>query len=370
MNTRLFRLMTMVLAFALVFTLGAVAGGNQEQEASPEAEQEQETAEQSGESTQDDGEAAADDAADAESESVEEGEAVAVVNGEPITSERFESAVERNELQMRRQAQGQPIPEGQLNSMKSNVLEGMINEELLYQTAQDQDLTVDQGTVEEEIQQYKSQYGEDGFARALENAGMSEGEFRSEVERSLTIQQLIEQEVSSQIEVTEGEQRDFYDNNPDMFEQPESITASHILISTQEAEDDTAKEEARQRAEELKAQLDDGADFAQLAQEHSEGPSASRGGSLGQFSRGQMVPAFEEAAFAMEPGEISDVVETRFGYHIIKVEEKSEGGTTPYEEIKSQIGQYLEQQKQQEAVQSYLDELKADADIERNVDFG
>jgi len=261
--------MAIVLAFALVFTFGAVAGGNQEQEASPEAEQE--AAEESGQAGQDNAESPDTESTESSaSGAVEEGEAVAVVNGEPISSERFETAVERNELQLRRQAQGQPIPEAQLNSMKSNVLEGMINEELLYQTAEDQDLTAGQETVEQEIQQYKSQYGEDGFTRALENAGMSEQEFRAEVERSLTIQQLIEQEVGSQIEVTESEQREFYNNNPDMFAQPENITASHILISTQEAEDEAAKEEARRRAEELKVQLDDGADFAELAQKHSE----------------------------------------------------------------------------------------------------
>jgi peptidyl-prolyl cis-trans isomerase C len=355
----------MILALGLAVTVAATAGGGQEQE---EQDTQQETEQdERGDSTggqadgqQSDGGGAVD----------VDGEPVAVVNGVALSNQRFNDAVQRNELQMRRQSRGQPVSETQLNDMKANILEGMINEEVLYQHAEEQGVAVSDSEVDERIEQYRSQYGEDGFADALSRAGMTEEELRREIRRSLTIQQLLEEEVTGDIEVTESEQREFYDENTNMFAQPESVTASHILISTQEAESEEARQEALERAEELKTQLEEGADFAELAREHSEGPSASRGGSLGQFSRGQMVPPFEEAAFALEPGEISDVVETRFGYHIIKVDEKNDGGTTPYEEVKGQIGQYLEQQRQQEAVQSYIDELKADADIERNVSFG
>jgi peptidyl-prolyl cis-trans isomerase C len=256
--------------------------------------------------------------------------------------------------------------------MKSNILEGMINEELLYQEAQERGISASESEVEQQIQQYKGQYGEEGFASALANAGMNEEQLRSEISRSLTIQNLLEEEVTSGIDVTDEEVRQFYEENTQMFEESQSVKASHILIDTRDAETEEAKEEARARAEDLLEELEGGADFAELAREYSEGPSAQNGGSLPQFSRGEMVPPFEEAAFALEPGEISDVVETRFGFHIIRVEEKTEGGATPYEEVEPQIAQYLEQQKQQEAVQAYLDELKEapENEIERNVEFG
>jgi peptidyl-prolyl cis-trans isomerase C len=368
MHSRLFRIVAMMLALGLAVTVAATAGGGQEQE-------QDDAQEQTGEAGQDqDGQDAGSgsDAAQAEGAGAVDvdGEPVAVVNGVELSNQRFNDAVQRNEVQMRRQSRGQPVTETQLNDMKANILEGMINEEVLYQQATDQDIAASDTEVDERIQQYRSQYGEDGFADALSRAGMTEEQLRREIRRSLTIQRLLEEEVTGGLEVTESEQREFYDENTNMFAQPESVTASHILISTQEAQTEEARQEARTRAEELKSQLDEGADFAELAREHSEGPSASRGGSLGEFSRGQMVPPFEEAAFALEAGEISDIVETRFGYHIIRVEEKSDGGTTPYEEVKGQIGQYLEQQKQQEAIQSYIDELKAEADIERNVSFG
>ncbi|MFO7782757.1 MAG: peptidylprolyl isomerase [Spirochaetia bacterium] len=376
MQSRLFRIVAMALALGLAVTVAATAGGNreesQEDQESQEQEQQQDQTDQSGgdqglpsgnaQPAQPDSEPAVDP----------DGEPVAVVNGTALSNERFNDAVARNELQMRRQSQGAPISDTQLNDMKANILEGMINEELLYQVAQEQDISASESEVEEQIQQYKGQYGEEGFASALANAGMNEDQLRSEISRSLTIQKLLEEEVTSGIDVTDEEVREFYEENTQMFEESQSVKASHILIDTREAETEEAKEEARARAEELLEELEDGADFAELAREHSEGPSAQNGGSLPQFSRGEMVPSFEEAAFALEAGEISDVVETRFGFHIIKVEEKSTGGTTPYEEVKPQIAQYLEQQRQQEAVQAYLDELKEapENEIERNVEFG
>jgi peptidyl-prolyl cis-trans isomerase C len=364
----------MALALGLAVTVAATAGGNQEEseEDQQSQEQQQDQADQAdGEQSQSSGNAqptqpGSEPAVDPD------GEPVAVVNGTALSNERFNDAVARNEMQMRRQSQGAPISETQLNDMKSNILEGMINEELLYQKAQERGISASESEVEQQIQQYKGQYGEEGFASALANAGMNEEQLRSEISRSLTIQNLLEEEVTSGIDVTDEEARQFYEENTQMFEESQSVKASHILIDTRDAETDEAKAEARGRAEDLLEQLEGGADFAELAREYSEGPSAQNGGSLPQFSRGEMVPPFEEAAFALEPGEISDVVETRFGFHIIRVEEKSEGGATPYEEVEPQIVQYLEQQKQQEAVQAYLDELKEapENEIERNVEFG
>ena len=106
------------------------------------------------------------------------------------------------------------------------------------------------------------------------------------------------------------------------------------------------------------------ANFALLAKERSEGPSATKGGDLGFFGHGQMVPPFEEAAFALQPGEISHIVETRFGFHIIKLEERHEGRTVPLEETSGQIRQYLKQQQLQATVAKLIEDLRAGAEIE------
>jgi peptidyl-prolyl cis-trans isomerase C len=111
--------------------------------------------------------------------------------------------------------------------------------------------------------------------------------------------------------------------------------------------------------------LKDGGDFAALAKEYSEGPSNTRGGDLGFFRRGQMVKPFEDAAFAMEPNQVSDIIETRFGYHLIKVYEKKPESVLAYAEVKDKLTQHLKQQKiDKEAVQ-YINQLKKDAKIEK-----
>ena len=107
-----------------------------------------------------------------------------------------------------------------------------------------------------------------------------------------------------------------------------------------------------------------GEDFAALAKENSEDGSASQGGDLGFFPRGRMVPAFDQAAFALKPGEISEVVTTEFGYHIIKLTEKKDGSTVPFEEVKPQVLEYLTNQKKQQRVDSFIDEAKKRAKIE------
>ena len=107
-----------------------------------------------------------------------------------------------------------------------------------------------------------------------------------------------------------------------------------------------------------------GEDFAALAKENSQDGSASQGGDLGFFPRGRMVPAFDQAAFALKPGEISEVVTTEFGYHIIKLTEKKVGSAVPFEEVKPQVLEYLSNQKKQQRVDSFIDEAKKRAKIE------
>ena len=124
------------------------------------------------------------------------------------------------------------------------------------------------------------------------------------------------------IDVTENDANNYYSGNPKEFETPEQVKASHILIASDTSDTSVdpndAKAKALAKAEQLLAQLKDGADFAELAKANSTCPSASKGGDLGFFSKGDMVAPFEEAAFALEPGQLSDIVETKFGYHIIK----------------------------------------------------
>lgn len=287
---------------------------------------------------------------------------VATVNGVEISKEDYEEAV--TQTQDRFAQQGQPVAEEELETFRADILDQLIAEELLYQEAQDQGLALEDGEVDSQIEQMRARFDNDeGWQQALETNGVTEEELRLQIERNGLIQQLIATAVPEPGEVTEEEVQTFYDENPQFFEQGEQIAARHILIDTRELASEADLEDARQRAEDVRQELLDGADFATLAQERSEGPSATRGGDLGTFGRGQMVPAFEEAAFALEEGEISEVVESQFGFHVIQVTEKMDSGLVPVDQVSQSIRQYLAQEKQAQALDDYIEQLRGEADV-------
>jgi peptidyl-prolyl cis-trans isomerase C len=294
-----------------------------------------------------------------------EEEIVATVNGEGIPQSRVDILMEQQKQQMAAQAGGK-MSEEQEKNLEQQVIDQLITEELLYQEAQERGVSISDSELNKEIDSLKSRYpDEESFKQALEQTGFNEESFRFYLERNLVIQKLLEQEVQTSQSITEEEMREFYNNNQDYFKTKEQVEARHILISTQGIENEEKQQEAYQRAQKIKEQLEQGANFAELAKEKSEGPSSSQGGNLGKFSRGQMVPAFEEAAFALDKGEISEVVETKFGFHIIQVTGKFDAGVQSFEEAKPNIRNYLQRIKQQEQYQTLIDKLREDATIER-----
>ncbi len=171
------------------------------------------------------------------------------------------------------------------------------------------------------------------------------------IRKALAIEQLIDQRVVAKVQVSPKEIRDYYDENKERYRQEESVTASHILVRT--------KEEAQRVLEELRR----GRDFEAVAKEKSIDSTASSGGVLGTFSRGQMLPAFEKVAFSLRVGEISEPVETQLGYHIIKVSEHTEPLQLRFEEVGTEIEQELLQQKRRALFQKMLKELEEKATI-------
>jgi parvulin-like peptidyl-prolyl isomerase len=174
---------------------------------------------------------------------------------------------------------------------------------------------------------------------------------------------MVQQYAVEDVEVTDEEISRTYNNNLDKFTQPESVRARHILIKADENATEEEKAAALEKIKTIRDQLAEGADFASLATQKSEGPSAGNGGDLGYFSADKMVPSFSNAAFALEPGEISGIVETRFGYHIIKLEDRREPWLPTLEQVKEQLKPQLEQQKAQYVFQEYVQDIQSKADI-------
>jgi peptidyl-prolyl cis-trans isomerase C len=185
------------------------------------------------------------------------------------------------------------------------------------------------------------------------------------MERGLLIHEVLSREVIQKVIITPQESKQYYDTHPDDFKQPEQVRASHILIKVDPKAEADEKAKARWEIEEVRKKLAKGGDFAALAKEVSQCPSKAQGGDLGFFERGQMVKPFEEAAFALKPGQTSGIVESEFGYHLIRVTERKPAGVLSYEKVREELEDHLKEAKTRSEVNRYMEGLRAQAKVER-----
>ena len=204
--------------------------------------------------------------------------------------------------------------------------------------------------------------------QVAEQQGVTVADIREQVSVGLTIEKYLEAVVADLATATDDEAKAEYDKiaaeNPNAFKKPETVQASHILVKVEKGADDATKAAARQKIDELRQKIVDGADFAEVAKENSDCPSGRRGGDLGSFGRGQMVKPFEEAAFTQPVGELGPVVETDFGFHIIKVTDRSEAGERTFDEMKDQIKTHLDSQRKDKAISEHIEAIRSGAKVE------
>jgi len=222
------------------------------------------------------------------------------------------------------------------------VLDYMISEKIVEMEAKAQNISVTKEEVDEKIAKAAEQYGGiEIFEQTITSYGYSMNAIREDIEKSLIIEKLI----GDRVEITEEEIKNYFEENKEFYYEDEEVKARHILVDTEE------------KALEVKSKLEAGEDFAKLASEYSTDESnKDSGGDLGFFPRGRMVKEFEDAAFSLEIGKISDPVKTEFGYHIIKVEEKKPAKEANFEEKKDEIRESLFDQKLPEVYDSWLSE--------------
>ena len=292
------------------------------------------------------------------------GDKIAMVNGVVITRGQYDREVSIQRERVTRQ--GRVVTDDQLPALRNQVLEGLIEREVLYQESQKAGIKISDQDVNDQLANIKKRYpDENEFNNALTNMGFTEDEVKNQIEHGLAIRELINKKITEKVVITDKESKTFYDENPKLFKQPEQVKASHILIKADANAGEAKKAEARKKIEEVQQKLKDGGDFSTLAKEYSEGPSNVKGGDLGYFNRGQMVKPFEDTAFAMKPNEVSDVVETRFGYHLIKVYDKKPEKVLAYAEVKDRLNQHLKNQKVEKQASEYVAGLKKNAKIEK-----
>jgi parvulin-like peptidyl-prolyl isomerase len=282
----------------------------------------------------------------------------ATVNGVEISRHRLQKSFEGYLDQRQINVAAIRSPDN-YKAMKKEVLDILIGQELLWQDAVDRQLITTEKEVNQALSSVQSEYSsEDSFQMKLENSGFTKAEFREDMKRRLSVQRLISSHISKEVLVTDKEVEKYFNSNKEMFVIPEQVHVRHILIKVNQDASDATREIARKHITDILAKIrDDGSNFAELAIQYSEDSSNEDGGDLGVSPRGRFVPAFEQVAFSLQLSEISSIVETPFGYHIIKLENRQDRTLPPIEVVRLQIGDYLMQPRIQQAVEKYTEKL-------------
>lgn len=301
-------------------------------------------------------------------------EEVAEVNGDSVTANELEQFAQTQQLVMQISQVDQSFAQllfssdpGQnlLKEYREVKLEELINQKLLSQAAQESDVEVTKEEKDEyfnqQVEQVKQQndLSQEEFEQVLQQQGISSMEEYKErfLENSnILVDKFLQSEVYSDINISKEEAKSYYENNKEEFEQSKRVDISHILVEDAET------------AEELKTKVENGKDFATVAENNSiDEQSASKGGRLGFIEKGQIIPEFEEAAFNLEVGEVSDVIQTQNGYHILTVNDIEKASQKSFEEVRDQIEETLKNNKSQEKYQEYVENLRDEANVEINL---
>jgi peptidyl-prolyl cis-trans isomerase C len=289
---------------------------------------------------------------------------IARVNDTDLLRQDLDREMKLVSLKLARQ--GRPVNDEQLKRYEGDIRETLVNRTLLLQQAQSMGIDVKESLVAKALDEFKAAFKDEAaYNKALDEMGFSEAMLKEQIKKGLTIKALVDQAVLKKVSVSDQQVRAYYDENPNLFRKPEQVKASHILVQVPQDADDAKQATALATIQGLKARIDNGENFATLAQQYSDCPSKAKGGDLGFFNRKQMVPPFSEAAFALEPGQTSDVVQTRFGYHLIRATEYQAEQTMAFNDVKDAISKRLRQEQEGKKIDAYLEKLKKHADIQR-----
>lgn len=282
---------------------------------------------------------------------------IARVNGEPVRKSEFDRLLKQLELQA-----GRSVPPERRDEIYRGVIDQLVTYTLLLQEAKARNITVTDAEAkqvsEARIQELRQQVPDEAaFKKALAERDMTLARLRSDIRNDMLIGKLMEAEMAKLPPPSDADLKEYYEKNPNEFS---GVRAAHILVRP-EGFDEASRKQARSKIEDVLKQARGGADFGELAKQHSADGSARQGGDLGFFTRTQMVPEFSKVAFSLQPGQISDVVETQFGFHIIKVLERKD---VPFEDASEKLRAFLTQQRREEAQQAFVQSLKDKAAIE------
>ncbi|MDP2921113.1 MAG: peptidylprolyl isomerase [Candidatus Omnitrophota bacterium] len=288
----------------------------------------------------------------------------AKVNGAGIKAVTLDAAV--NNFIENQKMFGVTVKEEEKDALKKDILNELVSAELLYQASQKAGLGDLSKEVDTQLENIKKGFGsEEEFQKVLKERGIDSKSLKEDIKKGVYINAYLEKNVFSKMSpVTEDQKKQEYETNKDKLNVPDEVKASHILIKAGEKATPEEKQKAKEKIDALRARLMSGEDFVKLAKENSEDGSAANGGDLGFFRKGEMVKPFEDTAFGLEKDQISPVVETQFGYHIIKVIDKKTAHTLTYEEVSKDVENFLMNKNKRDQVNKTVEGFKKGAKIE------
>jgi len=288
------------------------------------------------------------------------------VNGQTIPPEAIEYELGRL-VRFYAEHMSEAQIRSQLPALQKKAREQAVGAKLLLDEAARLDIRVPDDDVAEKLAEVVASTGGPAeFQRVLKAQNMTEAMVRDGIAQGRKVDLLIERQAQGISDPTEAQMHEHFASHTDEYSKPERAAASHILVAA-EAGDAAKRAAAKVKIAELRKQIEKGGDFAALAAEHSDCPSGEKsGGSLGWFSRGMMVPEFDAAVFSMEVGALSEIIETSFGFHIIRKTDKEDGGPVEYDEVREKVRDFLRHVARGQAVSAYVADLRAKAVIVDN----
>ncbi|MBE9503557.1 MAG: peptidylprolyl isomerase [Proteobacteria bacterium] len=288
-------------------------------------------------------------------------EVIARVNGVELKKTDLERVYEAVAAQSKMTGDGKSDTE-----IINFALGELIDAEVLKQETEKKNIVPSAEEIDKEIENIKSQFPDiETFEKTIAEKGVTIEKIRENIVTQLAMRDMLAKEVETDITIAKSEIEKFYNDNPTYFQTQESMKASHILIKVEEGADEKAVTEARKKIDAILKELKAGGDFAEIAKKSSEGPSGPNGGDLGYFGSGQMVKPFEDAALALNVGEVSAAVKTQFGFHVIKLTDKKDGGITPLNEVSESIEIYLKRAESGKRYAKFIERIRSTANIEK-----
>jgi peptidyl-prolyl cis-trans isomerase SurA len=289
---------------------------------------------------------------------------VARVNNQIITLSDYEKAHDSLRQEVTQDCQGcspDKIQAG-IKEREKDLLRDLIDQQLLIERAKDMSITVDTQVIKEldDVRKQNNLASIDDLEKAVESEGLSWEDYKNQIRNRLLTQEVISREVASHIEIGRDEVKQFYEAHKSEFVLPEQVELAEIMLSTAEKspEDMVA---IRMKAEDLRRRVLRGDDFSEIAKRYSDGPTAKDGGGLGMFEHGQLSKQFEDAVFKLEKGQITDVIEAKTGFEILKVIDHFQPGQQPFEKVEDSIANRLRMQRMEPELRKYFAELREES---------